>query len=163
MKKIKRWDKSCQIWKLEKFVTLKTEIRGVEYESDYLRLAKNGDLAIKRGYAWNGCSPKTAIMGMVFGTPEGALPKVREKYAIRKKLEEMGYAPLNWNKPKTYYATLIHDSLYQISDRHAEKMDRKTADQIFLAFLKAFRFPPAKLYYLVVRIFGKYYWGLKPE
>lgn len=163
MKKIKRWDKSCQIWKLETKVRVKTGIKGVDFKSAYLDISVKGELDIKRGYAWNGCSPKTAILGMVFGTPEGALPNPQEKDRIKGNLENLGYTDLHWQKPKTYYATLIHDSLYQISDHHAEKMDRKTADLIFLAVLKACRFPAAKLYYLVVRILGKYYWGVDPE
>jgi len=163
MKKIKRWDKSCRIWKLEKNVMVKTPVRGFDFDDiPYLSLKENGDLEIRGGYAWNGCSPKTAGLGTVFGTPEGALPQSREKEEIESNLEKKGYTDLHWNHPRTYYATLVHDSLYQISDYRAKQIDRKDADLIFFDILRAYRFPAARLYYLVVRIFGRYYWGEDP-
>jgi hypothetical protein len=55
------------------------------------------------------------------------------------------------------------NSLYQISDRFADKMDQKEADLVFLEFLKAWRFPAAKLYYLIVRLLGRFYWGTGTE
>ena len=160
MMKVTRWNKNCQIWKLESGLTLDTPIIGVNYEGKYVSLKETGELEIKSGYSWNGCSPKVEIMGMVFGTPEGALPRENEKDVIKKNLGMIGYDQLDWYKPKTYYASLVHDCLYQISDRYATRMDRKIVDNIFLKILRAYGFPSAKLYYLAVRLFGKYCWGM---
>ena len=159
MIRTRRWEKDCQIWKLEDELALSTPMEDIHYVGEYLSLKENGELRIERGYSWNGCSPKVEVMGMVFGTPEGALPKESERSAIEKNLAMMGYTQFDWYRPKTYYASLVHDSLYQIGDTYAARMDRKLADDIFLNILKAYRFPLARLYYLAVRVLGKYFWG----
>ncbi|MBW2610441.1 MAG: hypothetical protein JRC68_08885 [Deltaproteobacteria bacterium] len=158
---ISRYNKSCQIWKLENDMLLSIPIKGLSYESDYLILKKDGELQIKAEYAWNGCSPKAKIFGMVFGTPEGALPLEHEKRIISRNLDALGIGALPWDKPKTYFASLVHDCLYQISDTHPKKLDRRKVDRLFYRILRAYRFLPASLYYLFVRIFGKYFWGSK--
>ncbi len=55
-------------------------------------------------------------------------------------------------KPKTYYASLVHDALYQYLD--TIPIPRKEIDRVFLEMLKETAFPLAFLYYIAVRIFG---------
>ena len=69
--KIFRWSKDIFIWKLHRKVSLATSIKGVNYSGEYLSLDPTGILIIERDYAWNGCSPKFEVFGLVFGTPEG--------------------------------------------------------------------------------------------
>ena len=87
MKRLTRYKKGYQIWKLEKDCQLKTPLTGFNYQHDYFDLDDSGKLRIKTGYAWNGCSPKVAILGMVFGTPEGTLPKQNEENPITHNLK----------------------------------------------------------------------------
>jgi hypothetical protein len=124
-----RWNKDCQIWKVAQGVTLDTPVKGVDYDLKYLKLTPDGRLEIRPRYAWNGCSPKAAIMGVVWGTPEGALPREKEEHLIKKNLEAIGYPQLDWYRPRTYYATLVHDSFYKISEKHAAEMDRKGTNE----------------------------------
>lgn len=53
-------------------------------------------------------------------------------------------------KAKAYYASLVHDALYQYSIG-----ERKNADDLFYTMLKTARFMPAKIYYLAVKWFGR--------
>ena len=159
MLKFIRWNRACQIWKWGETLILDVPVKGIRIENDYLRLKEDGELKIKPRYTWNGCSPKIEVLGMVLGTPEGALPEMREKETINLNLEHAGYGHLDWCKPKTYYASLVHDCLYQISETEAERMSRKVVDDLFLQLLKAYRFQIAVIYYLAVRIFGRFYWG----
>lgn len=52
----------------------------------------------------------------------------------------------------TYYASLVHDALYQY------KVNRKLADKVFYNILKEHGFKAAKLYYLGTRIFGNLFY-----
>lgn len=56
-------------------------------------------------------------------------------------------------KPKAYYASLVHDALYQFLDAGLP-MTRLEADRIFLEILAAHGFRPRRLYYHGVRLFG---------
>lgn len=64
-------------------------------------------------------------------------------------------AGYNWNGctlapdfKQTYYASCIHDALYQY------KVGRKLADRVFYGRMKKDRFILSKLYYSGVRLFG---------
>ena len=60
-----------------------------------LQIFENGIIRVKEGYAWDGCSPKFNILDLfVLGTPDG----IRD---------------IETGKAKTYYASLVHDALYQ--------------------------------------------------
>ncbi len=156
-----RYRQQIFTWKLDRDVQVKLSIYGVDYKQTYLTMSPKGELHINKNYAWNGCSPKFEVFGMVFGTPEGALPKDQEKQSILKNLENQGYHDLDWRMPKTYYASLLHDSLYQISEKCSGQMRRDKVDTIFYQILRAYNFFPAPFYYQAVKYFGRHYWGRK--
>ncbi|VEP15989.1 conserved hypothetical protein [Hyella patelloides LEGE 07179] len=102
-----------------------------------LKIATDGTITVKKGYAWDGCSPKFNILDLFWvGTPDGAI---------------------NENKPVTYYASLVHDALGQFAKKESERMpfNRKERDLIFKEMLEGFALQ--WLYYLAVRIFGGLY------
>ena len=91
---------------------------------------RDGWLYIYNGYAWDGCTPKKSVLGLFFiGTPDG-------------------HINYRTNKAFCYYASLVHDALYQYGIG-----TKQYADRLFLNMLKDF--PLRKLYYCVVRRFGK--------
>lgn len=103
----------------------------------WLVINKNGSLTVKAGYAWNGCTPKFGFFDILIGTPDGVVTK-------------------KTGKPKAYYATMIHDSLYQfLPDMPKDiPITRKLADAYFLEILKRDEFALRGIYWLAVRIFG---------
>ena len=102
-----------------------------------LVLHKNGSFIVKKGYAWNGCTPKFGFFDILIGTPDGVVHK------------DTGY-------PKAYYATMIHDSMYQFIPVIPKnyKLTRKAADRFFLELLTRDEFILRWIYWLVVRVFG---------
>ena len=106
---------------------------GVIFRSKYLQIY-DGQLFIPAGYSWDGCTPKLRIGGkLVIGTPDGQIHP------------ETG-------KPRTYYASLVHDALYQFSPKHG--IPRKQIDDLFLEMLRMSGFRSAGLYHRAVRWFG---------
>ena len=99
-----------------------------------LELRPDGEAKVLANYAWDGCTPKFAIWDIVFGTPDG-IPNSRT------------------TKPKTYYASLLHDALYQFLDAGLP-MSRAGADRVFLQLLTRDGFGPKWIYYAAVRMFG---------
>ena len=113
-------------------------------ESDYaffdakgrlrLLVERNGAITVTRGYTWNGCSPKFFVLDLLFGTPEGV---VNARSGHR----------------KTYYASMVHDALYQfLAD--GLPLTRMQADHCFLFLMRESSFRLASLYWLFVRAFG---------
>lgn len=135
-----RYNKEVFIYKLKKTVTFKVPYIGFNLIGDFYSLKENGEIVIFENYQWNGATPKYSLLGAVIGTPEGAICR-------------NGY-------PATYYATLLHDVLYQISESH-NVGDRKPADKLFYKMLKEDGFKLARLYYIAVRLFGSGSWGKK--
>lgn len=88
------------------------------------------------GYAWDGCTPKWEILDLVIGTPDGRLNYVTEK-------------------PITYYASLIHDILYQF--KADVPVSRKETDLIFRDELRRASFFWTIVYFAVVRLFGGFF------
>ena len=123
---------------LEEYFSIRTSIIGRRFESDWLSVSYTGVIRIKKGYSWDGCSPKVKILGRIIGTPDG------------KKDEKT-------DKASTYYCSCVHDALYQYKGQH--RITRKEADKLFLKMLKEFGFKLPKLYYLGVRIGGWIYGG----
>lgn len=138
LRRLGRWLKSYRVYRLEQDYLRRTDIRGLMYDSVYVRLHREGWLLIRAGYAWNGCSPKYDVLGMVLGTPEGTV-------------NARGV-------PRTYYPSLVHDAFYQMSS-HLPRLRRKDVDRLFLDMLRQEGFGAALLYYWVVRLFGRTAWG----
>lgn len=110
---------------LEDYKYYDVEFMHINYDSEFLSISK-GHATVKKGYAWNGCTPKKVINSVLFGTPDGA-----------------GLITLR--------ASLLHDALYQYGN---SGITRKQADVLFLRHLRKNSFGFAKLYYRVVRMFG---------
>lgn len=103
-----------------------------------LIVEKQGTITVTAGYTWNGCSPKICVLDILLGTPDGVVHT------------ETG-------RPKAYYASLVHDALYQFL-HEAAPLTRRDADRFFLRLLKESDFLPAHLYWLVVRAIGWLVW-----
>ena len=99
-----------------------------------LELRPGGTIHVLPGYAWDGCSPKFAFLDVAWGTPDG-VPNH------------------STTKPKAYYASLVHDALYQFLDDDLP-LSRAQADRIFYDILVKHDFYLAGFYYRAVRIFG---------
>jgi len=99
-----------------------------------LEIRKNGEIRVLKGYAWDGCTPKFSLWDIVLGTPDG-VPNKRTK------------------RPKTYYASLLHDALYQFLGRGVP-LSRPQMDSVFLELMTRDRFRPRYIYYAAVRMFG---------
>ena len=99
-----------------------------------LLIERNGAITVTHDYTWNGCSPKFHMLDLLFGTPEGV---VNARTGQR----------------KTYYASLVHDALYQFLADDLP-LTRAQADRCFLALLRESAFLLAPLYWGFVRLFG---------
>jgi Protein of unknown function (DUF1353) len=124
-----------------------SDIEGISFDNQLLKIDPGGELLIKgthiwpngkSGYAWDGCSPKRSFIDIVWGTPDGTISAATEK-------------------PKTYYASMFHDVLYQIGKESG--VTRSQADKLFLQLMKKEQFAPRYLYYLAVRAAGWLWWG----
>ena len=105
------------------------------FESEWLEISVDGLIRIKAndsGYAWDGCTPKFSFFNLwVIGVPDG----------------HVDYRTM---QPYTYYASLVHDALYQYLD--TVPVPKADVDQLFLEMLGDFKL--RKLYYQSVRMFG---------
>jgi hypothetical protein len=99
-----------------------------------LEIHPNGDARVLANYAWDGCTPKFSLFDIVLGVPDGIPNEVTRK-------------------PKAYYASLMHDVLYQFLDANLP-LSRAQADRVFLEILARDRFAPRLVYYAAVRILG---------
>lgn len=99
-----------------------------------LILKQNGDIMVTARYAWDGCTPKLCFLDVLIGIPDGAVDT-------------------GTGRPKTYYASLVHDALYQFL-HDGLPYTRKDADRFFLQLMKETDFALRGLYYVAVRIFG---------
>lgn len=95
-------------------------------KSKVIGFIKNGVLTIKKGFVWDGCTPKFRLFGVIFGVPDFK---------------------------ETYDASLIHDFLIKTSPFH--KMSRKTMDDIFEYFLRLNNFKYTWLYANAVHLYRK--------
>lgn len=86
------------------------------------------------GYAWDGCTPKFSVFDILIGAPDG-VPNERTK------------------KPKTYYASLVHDVLYPFLEVNPS-VPKAKADRIFLELMTRDGFAPRYIYYVVVAVLG---------
>ena len=111
-------------WKLE-----------AAYSSKWLEISTSGQIRVRaneKGYSWDGCSPKWSVFNLFFfGIPDG----------------HVDYRTM---KPYTYYASLVHDALYQYLDSVPVSKDK--IDLLFLKMLGDFKL--RKIYYFFVKHFG---------
>ncbi|MFC1807115.1 hypothetical protein ACFL0T_01960 [Candidatus Omnitrophota bacterium] len=111
-------------WKLDK-----------EFDSMWLKISTNGEVTVKanyRGYAWDGCTPKKSILNLIIiGVPDG-------------------HVNHRTMKPYTYYASMVHDALYQYLD--SVPIQKKDIDLLFLKMLGDFKL--RRIYYFFVNHFG---------
>jgi len=98
----------------------------------------SGRITVMRGYSWNGCSPKFCFFDILIGTPDGVVHA-------------------RTGKPKTYYASLVHDALYQFLLLD-EEVKRRHADWFFLRLMGESAFAPRYIYWLAVRTLGWLVW-----
>lgn len=103
-----------------------------------LIVEKDGRITVTEGYTWNGCSPKFCLFDILVGTPEGVVSAAT-------------------GRPKTYYASLVHDALYQFLP-DGLPLKRGDADRFFLKLMAASEFAPKWIYWLVVRLAGWIIW-----
>jgi hypothetical protein len=103
-----------------------------------LVIETSGCITVMRGYSWNGCSPKFCLLDILIGTPDGVVN-------------------VDTGKPKTYYASLVHDALYQFLLLD-EAIKRRHADRFFLRLMGEASFAPRYVYWLAVRLFGWLVW-----
>ena len=99
----------------------------------------NGEVTIFKGYSWDGCTPKFKLFGKTIGTPDG---KIDEATGL----------------PKTYYASLVHDCLYQYSQWLPYYIKRRTIDNLFYKMLKKSGFSAARVYWVSVSVLGWLFW-----
>lgn len=99
-----------------------------------LLIAADGTITVLKGYAWDGCTPKICILDILVGTPDGAV------YSTT-------------GRPKTYYASLVHDALYQFLP-DGLPLTRAQCDVCFLRLMERDNFTLRHVYYGAVRIFG---------
>ena len=127
-------------------VYIRTNLTGRAVQFEWLEIDDEGKITVKGshpgGYAWDGCSPKFIVLDLIFGTPDGKLD-----YATDKQI--------------AYYASMIHDALYQFKSEI--NISRKETDLIFKRNLKKAGFKLAGVYYFFVRLFGGFYgkWKVK--
>ncbi len=99
-----------------------------------LLITTEGIITVTKGYAWDGCTPKTCFLDLVLGTPDGVVY-------------------VGTGKPKTYYASLIHDALYQFLPEDPP-LTRAQADRCFLLLMEESKFALRHIYWVAVRVFG---------
>ncbi|WP_260261444.1 hypothetical protein [Vibrio intestinalis] len=105
------------------------------FVSRWLEISCDGMVRVKAnqsGYAWDGCTPKYSLLNLaIVGIPDG----------------HIDYRTM---KPYTYYASLVHDTLYQYLD--SVPVSKQEIDKLFLQMLGDFKL--RHLYYWCVRTFG---------
>ncbi len=131
------------IFKIEQDYTHQTKWQlDQPFESQWLEISREGLIRVKAnetGYAWDGCTPKISILNLwVLGVPDG----------------HVDYRTM---QPYTYFASLVHDALYQYLD--TVPVPKSDIDKLFLEMLGDFKL--RKIYYLCVRVFGG--WGVQQK
>ncbi|MES2518383.1 MAG: hypothetical protein V4585_09765 [Bacteroidota bacterium] len=123
-----------------------TNIKNRSFNNCWLSIEPDGKITLngsyEDGYAWDGCSPKVVFLDITWGTPDGKL---------------------DWDTeaPITYYASLIHDVLYQF--KGDIPISKKEADILFLLNLRKTKFKLAGIYGFAVRVLGGLYGKWKTQ
>ena len=107
------------------------QLGAIDFENDWVTI-RSGNIAIRAGYAWDGCSPCISVLGLFYlGTPDGA--------------HHLGV-------PATYHASLVHDVLCQW--KREIPISKAATVTLFHDLLREVRFPLAGLYACAVNRFG---------
>ena len=93
-------------------------------------------LIIRKGYAWNGATPKKWLLGRWWGTPDFR---------------------------KTHLATLVHDVCFQFLRTAHFPLDVRQCNSVFLSIMVAQKFRLANVYHGAVTDFGKLFTGEYPK
>ncbi|HGS4561617.1 TPA: hypothetical protein ACMDVM_003694, partial [Vibrio cholerae] len=124
------------IFKIEEDFTYQTPWNLKQpFVSEWLEISIDGLIRVKAndtGYSWDGCTPKYSFLNLwIIGVPDG----------------HIDYRTM---KPYTYYASLVHDALYQYLDN--VPISKADIDLLFFEMLGDFKL--RKLYYFFVSRFG---------
>ena len=80
----------------------------------------SGCITVLARYAWNGCSPKFCVFDILWGTPDGVVHA-------------------RTGRPKTYFASMIHDALCQFLP-YGLPYNRPEADFFFFRLMEESEF-----------------------
>jgi hypothetical protein len=106
-----------------------------------LIIEASGRITVTRHYSWNGCSPKMCVFDFIVGTPDGVVHA-------------------RTGRPKTYFASMVHDALDQFL-RANSPLSRRQADACFLRLMAESDFALRYVYWAAVRVFGRLVWRAK--
>lgn len=124
------WDSGLSIPEDQVFLDAGGKVR--------LIIETTGRVTVTRGYSWNGCSPKVCFFDLLIGTPDGVVDAQS-------------------GRPKTYFASMVHDALYQFLGA-ASPISRAQADGCFLRLMAASNFSLRYVYWVAVRLGGRLVW-----
>lgn len=62
--------------------TVNERLCGVEFKNEWVEIRPTGEMIIKAGYSWDGCSPKYKIFGVIVGIPDGKYNECRRASCI---------------------------------------------------------------------------------
>lgn len=115
---------------------------GVVFSCEWAEI-KGGQITVKNGYAWDGCSPAWKFGSIWLGTPDGPLRPD--------------------GKPVTFEASLVHDVLCQFAEQ--VPMSKSSVSDLFQAMLIEHGFPRwrAAIYRAAVYAFGPQKWGYNAD
>ena len=99
-----------------------------------LIVRKSGTVTVPAPYAWDGCSPKVCVFDLNVGTPDGVIDS-------------------HTKRPKTYYASLVHDAMYQFL-LDGLPFKRAQVDGCFRRLMAETGFGPRWIYWFFVRLLG---------
>lgn len=144
-----------KIWKFVRqtdFVYRSERLKGRACDFNWMSIADDGTITVKgsfrKGYAWDGCTPKGVLLDLMFGTPDGKA--IKHKAAV---FGPHAYYPI------TYFGSMVHDMMYQY--KRCGLYTRKEADLVFRDLLKESGFFWAYAYYAAVRSLGWFFGGWK--
>ncbi len=138
-----------KVWKFvhHKDYEYKSNLLNRTCDFNWLSISADGTITVKgshkNGYTWDGCTPKKNFAHITWGNFDGQL------YRFKK----------GDYKPYAYYASMIHDVLYQY--KRCVPVTRKETDKIFHEMLKDAGFMWAGVFYIGVRALGWIYSGWK--
>lgn len=130
-------------WNTHRFENRYCDFKWLKIDDNAITVKASKD----QKYAWDGNTPKVNMLGLTLGTPDGKL--------IKHKNGEY--------KPVTYYASMIHDVIYQY--KRCAPVTRREADQIYLDMMRDAGFPLRSVYFAGVKIGGAFLgrWPFDPR